>query len=407
MSESDLLDFDGLLAPISDENPCGSNFDLGENTELSHLFSELRALTPIARKIEAKRFEIAGMGPADRQESLSHSDGKSDGPQADPKWGRIRDLAIEILTAHSKDTRVMVSLIESMTRLDGLPGMRDAFKACSQILDKYKLAIFPAPDPGTGNYYCLEFFGKICESEMNNMKAAIYQAEIFEDHDGFSWFSHISASNLENRSASEKEECIQAGDVSLDNFNSVLNNISEIGKLNSFDTKITQALTEAKNFDAMLTTYSGSRIGIGRILDDLAKLQRWYRGLIEDRKKIVEAMAPIESTEGDSDAPDNEADGIGTNGPGTNGPGTNGGSRLGAQGAIANREQALNNLLQVAAYFRKAEPHSPVSYALEQAVRWGKLSLPNLLRDLVADTSVLAEMYRRMGIQDSPDNSDG
>lgn len=397
MSESDLLDFESLLAPISEEHPCGSNFDLGENTQLSHLFSELRALTPIARKIEARRFEIAGMGPADRQESLSHSEGKSDGPQADPKWGRIRDLAVEILKTHSKDTRVMVSLIESMTRLVGLPGMRDAFKACSQILDKYKLAIFPAPDPGSTDDYCLEFFGKICESEMNNMKAAIYQADIFEKHEGFSWFTHISASNLENRSASEREECIQAGDVSLDHFNSALNKIFDIDELNCFDTKITQALTEAKNFDAMLTTHSRSRIGIGRILDDLAKLQRWYRGLIEDRKKILEAMAPVESPEVKSDASSDNAASVGTNA----------GPRLGAQGAIANREQALNNLLQVAAYFRKAEPHSPVSYALEQAVRWGKLSLPDLLRDLVADTGVLAEMYRRMGIQDSPDNSDG
>ena len=392
MTQSVLLDFDALSAPISESEPCGSNFDSGENTSLSHAFSELRAMTPIARRIEAKRFELAGMGPADRQESLAHSEGKSDGPQADPRWIRIADLAIEILTKHSKDTRVMVSLIESMTRLDGLPGMRDAFKACSQLLDKFKLALFPAPDPGAKDFYCLEFFGKICESEMNNMKAAIYQADIFEHHEGFSWFSHISATNLEKRSSSEKEECIQAGDLSLEHFNSVLNGIEKIDELNDFDTKVTDALIEAKNFDALLTTYSNKTVGIGRILDDLAKLQRWYRGLIEDRKKLVEAMASTQSSEAVSD-------------PSSDGA-TNAGPRVGVQGAISNRGQAFSSLLQVAAYFRSAEPHSPVSYALEQAVRWGKLSLPDLLRDLVEDDGVLAEMYRRMGIQESPDKSD-
>ena len=73
----------------------------------------------------------------------------------------------------------------------------------------------------------------------------------------------------------------------------------------------------------------------------------------------------------------------------------------GAQASISNREQALSKLLQVAAYFRKSEPHSPVSYALEQAVRWGKMPLPELLRDLVANDSVLTEVYRRMGIQEN------
>ena len=392
MTQSALLDFDALSAPISDSEPCGSNFDSGENAALSHAFSELRAMTPIARRIEAKRFEIAGMGPADRQESLAHSDGKSDGPQADPKWGRIASLAIEILTKHSKDTRVMVSLIESMTRLHGLTGMRDSFKACSLILDKYKLALFPAPDPGAGNYYCLEFFGKICESEMNNMKAAIYQADIFERHEGLSWFSHISATNLEKRSTSEKEECIQAGDLSLEHFQSVLNNITDIDELNDFDLKITDALAEAKSFDALLTIYSDKRVGIGRILDDLAKLQRWYRGLTEDQKKLVESMAPAHSDENESDPNSDTAIG--------------GSSHAGVQGSISNREQAFKSLLQVATYFRSAEPHSPVSYALEQAVRWGKLSLPDLLRDMVEDRGVLAEMYRRMGIQESPDKSD-
>ena len=396
MTQPALLDFGALSAAISESEPCGSNFDSGENTALSHAFSELRAMTPIARRIEAKRFELAGMGPADRQESLSHSEGKSDGPQADPKWRRIAQLAIEILTKHSKDTRVMVSLIEAMTRLNDLTGMRDAFKACSLILDRHKLAIFPTPDPGTGAYYCLEFFGKICESDMNNMKAAIYQFDIFENHPGFSWFSHISATNLENREPSEKEACIQAGDLSLENFDSVLNNVANLDELNDFDSKMTEALTEAKNFDALLTIYSDRRIGIGRILEDLAKLQRWYRGLTEDRKKLLESMSPAQTTDAGSDPDTGEVSSAETNA----------GPRVGSQAAIVGREQAFKSLLQVAAYFRSAEPHSPVSYALEQAVRWGKLSLPDLLRDLIADPGLLGETYRRMGIQDSANKSD-
>ena len=392
MTQPALLDFDALSAPISESELCGSNFDSGENTALSHAFSELRAMTPIARRIEAKRYELAGMGPADRQESLTHSEGKSDGPQADPKWGRIAELAIEILTKHSKDTRVLVSLIESMTRLHGLPGLRDSLKVGALLLDKYKLSLFPLPDVGTESHYCLVFIGRICESDSNNIKSALYQGEIFPESQGLSWFSHISAASLEKRPTNEKETHIQAGGVTLDQFDSALNLITDADELTEFDKHITEAWTEAKNFDALLTTHSKAVIGISQIIDTLAKLQRWYRGLIEDRLKVIAASAPPEpeatesttSAEGSSDA---------------TAPG-------GVQASISNRQQALNKLLQVANYFRTAEPHSPLSYALEQAVRWGKMPLPDLLRDLVSDDSVLTEVYRRMGIQEKTENSD-
>ncbi len=393
MTQPVLLDFDALSAPISELEPCGSNFDSGENIALRDAFSELRAMTPIARRIEARKFELAGMGPADRQESLTHSEGKSDGPQADPKWGRISELAIEILTKHSKDTRVLVSLIESMTRLHGLPGLRDSLKVGSMLVDQYKLSLFPLPEPGEKLHYCLEFIGNICKSEPNNIKSALYQANFLEDDPlGLCWFSHISATNLEKRPAKEKEVLIQSGELTLEHFRSVLNLVTEANELTDFDQQLTEAINEAKTFDALLTTHSKSQVGINQIIDDLGKLQRWYRGLIADRLTYIAASAPAEKVEANGESSTASEDG---------GDATSGG----AQASICNREQALSKLLQVATYFRNSEPHSPVSYALEQAVRWGKMPLPELLRDLVANDSVLTEVYRRMGIQENKGKS--
>lgn len=396
MTQSPLLDFEALSAPISDSEPCGSNFDTGENVALSQAFSELRALAPTARRIEAKRFELAGMGPEDRQNSLAHSEGKSDGPQADPKWPRIAELSIDILTKLSKDTRAIVSLIESMMRVHGLPGLRDALKVGSLLLDKYKLSLFPLPDPGEKVHYCLEFIGNICESESYNIKSALYQAKFLEAAPALCWFSHISATNLDKRPPKEKEILIQAGEVTLDDFLAALNLVKKPTELSDFDDRLSEALTEAKNFDAILTTHSKAHIGITQIIDDLGKLQRWYRGLIEDRMAYLNASASAAAEaaqQAEAETPPTEESPANT------------GSPNGAQAAIVNRQQALNKLLQVATYFRESEPHSPVSYALEQAVRWGKMSLPDLLRDLVANDSVLTEMYRRMGIQENNGNS--
>jgi type VI secretion system protein ImpA len=62
------------------------------------------------------------------------------------------------------------------------------------------------------------------------------------------------------------------------------------------------------------------------------------------------------------------------------------------------RQGALATLTRVAEYFRQTEPHSPISYALEQAVRWARLPLPELLSELVADQSTREEIFKRTGI---------
>ena len=63
-------------------------------------------------------------------------------------------------------------------------------------------------------------------------------------------------------------------------------------------------------------------------------------------------------------------------------------------GGLGSREEAFRTLEQVAQFFRRTEPHSPISYQLEQAVRWGRLPLPDLIHELIADPARLDELAR-------------
>ena len=57
-----------------------------------------------------------------------------------------------------------------------------------------------------------------------------------------------------------------------------------------------------------------------------------------------------------------------------------------APGQIASREDALRALGEIANFFRRTEPHSPLSYTLDEAVRRGRMTWPELLAEVVADT---------------------
>jgi len=63
------------------------------------------------------------------------------------------------------------------------------------------------------------------------------------------------------------------------------------------------------------------------------------------------------------------------------------------------REQAFKTLLQLADYFRRTEPHSPLSYTIEQAVRWGRMPLPDLLDEIIQEDGARQNLFRLAGIR--------
>lgn len=71
-------------------------------------------------------------------------------------------------------------------------------------------------------------------------------------------------------------------------------------------------------------------------------------------------------------------------------------------GPVQHREQALAQLRQVAEFFRRTEPHSPVAYLAEKAARWGEQPLHAWLRSVIKDDASLAQLEDLLGIEPPP-----
>ena len=68
-------------------------------------------------------------------------------------------------------------------------------------------------------------------------------------------------------------------------------------------------------------------------------------------------------------------------------------------GTFQHRDQALAQLRQVAEFFRRTEPHSPVAYLAEKAARWGEQPLHAWLRGVIKDEAALARLEELLGIE--------
>ena len=70
-------------------------------------------------------------------------------------------------------------------------------------------------------------------------------------------------------------------------------------------------------------------------------------------------------------------------------------------GSLASKDAALRALNDIAAFFRRTEPHSPVAYLLERAVIWANMPLEQFLAEIIRDEGTLSSIRERVGLPPS------
>lgn len=66
---------------------------------------------------------------------------------------------------------------------------------------------------------------------------------------------------------------------------------------------------------------------------------------------------------------------------------------------VQTRAQALQQLREVSAFFKRTEPHSPVAYLADKAVAWAEMPLHEWLRRVVKDQGSMAHLQELLGIE--------
>jgi type VI secretion system protein ImpA len=70
----------------------------------------------------------------------------------------------------------------------------------------------------------------------------------------------------------------------------------------------------------------------------------------------------------------------------------------GVAGAIQSRRDALKRLREIADFFKKSEPHSPVSYLVQRAAKWGDMPLEAWLQEVIKDQGTLFQLKETLGV---------
>ena len=378
-----------LVAPISEERPCGTSREHGEDFDLGVAYGQIRDDFDMAKRIERARAELEMLSGEQRQMVLQTSKDRPDSPSETPRWDRIISQSELILTRHSKDMRVVNWLVEAACRVHGLVGLRDSLDLCLELIKTYAERLFPvsADDP----LCCYRPIRNLSTSP--SLMTAIKQVS-FVKGQTCHFVGYEFAKYINTLSVADQEGMRAQGKLTQDDFSAFILECS-VEQINNYYQQIDEAMASAKQLDEALSKFSNKEsFSISKIIEQLEQIRAWFQALCKERPAEEEGVSELEEAA------------AAEQGSGASAGGAAKAANIDPVAvALRSREDALNQLNRVAKFFRATEPHSPLSYALEQAVRWGKMGLPALLKEVVQDDTTRRDLFRLMGIQEEENNS--
>jgi len=379
MASEPTFDLQRLTAPISEDHPSGSYL---RDTDYDRLQRAKDARTR-AVTLEKKVRELEMYTEEDLQ-MIPEEDRQIESPD----WRVVRDICTEILAEHSKDLWVASWLIEANTRLSGFAGLRDGFNLVTQMVEQYWDAIYPPRDEDEG------YLGTVSQlSSLNGedgpgvLLVPIEALPVIPGEPDFTFAAYRLATKSSSADIGEAEFFATARQVDPDRLRNHAEDIDEA--IEAF-AQMTRVLEEkCGEHDGLPVAPPSSQIR-----SVLAECQRAFRLITRDC---------LSGGGDDADGGDGqtllEAGADATNNVSATVAQGSGVNLDPSRAQVANREDAFRLLLRASEFFRKTEPHSPVSYMLQQAVRFGRMELPDLLQELITDEEVLKRFAERTGVE--------
>ena len=358
------MELEDLLSPTATHAPCG------EDLSFSREFDDIAHM---------RRHDDPGLDQGEWITDLKVAD-----------WAGVATLCDTLLRHRSKDLRLAMWLTEAWAMTRGYAGLDDGLRLCVALCERYWPTLYPQADGGDQE----ERIGNIGWL----LQRVVHLADnlpVVRNRQGQTATLLDLAQARQVQALSERapdEAARLAQDRwSLDQFQRALRDTPASALLAT-----RQAMHQCQAHLLAWQTVVDAHLGqdgpsFVQAKEAFARVRYDMDRLVRDAG-LGEADVSLVGTPGEAACEDEHAQPSGSAGapsdpaaPGTRGP-------------LRSRTQALAQLREVAAFFRRTEPHSPVAYLAEKAVTWGNMPLHEWLRQVIKDDGAMAHVQELLGL---------
>lgn len=348
ISNSTLLPLTTLLKPIPGEKSAG--LDLRTDLSSSSPYQKIKDARTTARHLERQQ-----------------SQGIENNHTTKPDWQTIYQLALEILEKHSKDLEITAWLTEALLREYGFAGLREGFHLIRKLIETFDEQLYPLPDEDGVTTQLMPLIGLNGEGTDGTLIVPIALVELTQGHSvgPFSLWQYQQALNSNRKKTNNTTITLEmfelaANETEAEFFEQLIFNLESC--LDEFS-QLNQLLLKKYNEAAPPSS----------------RIQNQLENCLECLKTIAKKPMIAESIINEEIETPINLENISNNN--------------------SSREKVLQTISQAAHYFRQAEPHSPISYLLERTVHWGRMPLPELLKEIVNDEQARMHLCALTGVK--------
>lgn len=367
-----VLDVEALLAPLGTGDGAGE--DIREDYSPTSIYQRIRTQRNDARAGERL---IDGGDPDANPATIQGA------------WRQVKSLGIDCMSSKAKDFEIAAWMAEAVIRLDGLKGLTDASTLITGLCQQYWDNGLPRLDGEDGiDGRAAPIGGLSGDGADGTLMASIRRYTLFRRADGapcdlFLWQRAEETAAIADKA--RKEQRLKSGVPAFDALENEARADAPYIRAVGIDAR--KALKAWTAMDAILNEKFGS---------DAPSTRRVTEAL-ETIIAISTAIAgapPPEATEAESEEVMAEAEA-------EEGGAAMGGMAVaaGAPRAMRTRDDAIRQLEDIANFFRKTEPHSPLAFVLDDAVRRARMPLIDLLAEILPDAGARTKMLTVLGIR--------
>jgi type VI secretion system protein ImpA len=368
-----------ILAPIGDEPGVGVDGRADEEAA-GDLFRELR-------------FQRKSVFRAELRAAMGEDSGDSD----TWSWTQLAEVARDYLIETGKDLEPMAILIEASTRLDGVAGVEAAMTVLADLVEAYwESGLYPPEDEEDGvdaRFQPLTGLSGGSGDKEGTLIMPLRRLVLGGDPvtgelryiDRVTADAQFAAS--QSSSSENKAQMAADANAAFAAMEALARRLSGRAVQRTI-VSLTAAETAWRRAVSFISERTKPRFpSASRVSDELRAMREWLTGLAK--------LVPEEAEEAIAD------EGSGESAASDGGAGPIGQAAGGAMvlGKIANRADALRAVIAAADYFERFEPHAPMGATLREVDRRARMSMADLLEELIPDSDTRETFYWRSGIR--------
>lgn len=363
-----------MLRPlVGTAGPCG------EDMIFSSEFDEIQ---------EARRFDDPSISQGEWVTTIKEAD-----------WPAVIRLGERLLATKTKDLRLAAWMIEARGKTAGLDGLAEGYWLLAGLAENFWASIHPLPEDAEDDVRV-----GVLDWLVNQTARLIREIPLTKSKKGqFSSIDREAARNVAKNvelNPSYAEEAARNGMLTMDAFEAALKDTPRsyfLAQLQSAE-RLQGAIKRLQEVvDPLLGEQSPA---FGASLEALQEIMHFFR-----RQAGSDLPAAPPETGMDPKVEDKEPM---FSVPGRMEPSIGEIAGEMQAGPIRSREHAIYLLQEIASFFRRTEPHSPVAYLAQKAAKWGTMPLHQWLRSVVKDDASLSHVEELLGVTALfPDDADG